>query len=89
MTRGDSFLGKVIGGDDEADAGPVPAVAPRMISEPDKAGDFTAPAEADLKMPLPSDLPTIFLGGLFILAALTVKTHPTMAPPRTGIKPLI
>src|SRR6266566_6934606 len=56
MRKNDSFLRKVIGCEDESDGELAPA------------GD--APAQEQSKMPLPSDLPTIFLAGLFILAAL-------------------
>ena len=69
MTKSDSFLSKVIGRNDESDGGPVRTVDAQIISEPDKESAFGVPAGAQSKMPLPSDLPTIFLGGLFILAA--------------------
>src|SRR6185295_208089 len=36
----------------------------------DKENDFAVPEGAQPKMPLPTDPPTIFLGGLFILASL-------------------
>ena len=41
------------------------------MGEPVYASVFELPAETQAKMPLPSDLPTIFLAGLFFLAILT------------------
>jgi predicted PurR-regulated permease PerM len=69
MTRSDSFFGKVIGRDDEPDAGVALTVDAQVVSELDKENAFAVHAEVRSKMPLPSDPRTVFLGGLFILAA--------------------
>jgi predicted PurR-regulated permease PerM len=70
MTRIDSSLGKCIGRDDEPDGGLAPAIDAQIISEQNNEGILAVPAEAQSKIPIPSDLATVFLGGLFILAAL-------------------
>ena len=70
MTGPDPILGRFIGRDDRRDTGLAPAIDAEAIGEPDRDGTLEAAEEALSKMPLPSDLPTIFLGGLFILAAL-------------------
>ena len=69
MTRSESFLDRFIGHGDEPYGGPAPAVDDQAISE-NKENDIAVPEGAQPKMPLPTDPPTIFLGGLFILASL-------------------
>ena len=70
MTGGDTFPGKVIGRAEESEGEPAPTVDAQAVAEPDEETAFAIPPEAQSTMPLPSDPPTIFLGGLFILAAL-------------------
>jgi predicted PurR-regulated permease PerM len=70
MTGSDTFPGKVIGRAEESEGEPAPTVDAPIVTEPDEDTAFAMPPEAQSTMPLPSDPPTIFLGGLFILAAL-------------------
>jgi predicted PurR-regulated permease PerM len=70
MTGNDTFPGKAIECTDESEGGLAPTVDAQIVTEPDEQTAFAMPSEAQSKMPLPSDPPTIFLGGLFILAAL-------------------
>ena len=68
MTNDDSYLCRV-DGSDESDGRLVPAIDAQIIGGTDKVSVFAVPAEAQSKMQLPSDPPTVFLAGLFILAA--------------------
>ncbi|MEA2823827.1 MAG: hypothetical protein QOF03_309, partial [Alphaproteobacteria bacterium] len=68
MTSDDSYLCKV-GRSDESDGRLAPAVDAQVIGGADKVSVFAVTEEPQAKMHLPSDPPTIFLGGLFILAA--------------------
>src|ERR1700687_2709800 len=66
MTNTNSCLRKVIG-PDESDGGVTPAIGALVIGGENV---IVVPAESQSTMPLPTDPQTIFLGGLFILAAL-------------------
>lgn len=69
MTSNDTHLRKVIG-PDESDGGATPAIGAVVIGGADKPIVFAVPAEPQSTMQLPSDPPTVFLAGLFILAVL-------------------
>jgi len=65
MTSNDTHLRKVIGSD-ESDDGVTPAIGALVIGGENV---IVVPAESQSAMPLPTHPPTIFLAGLFILAA--------------------
>jgi len=71
MTRNDSFLHRAVGCDDQSDNGLTQPVDTQIVCEPDKENAFAAPTGGQASLPLSSNPGTIFLGGLFILAALT------------------
>lgn len=77
MTSNDTHLRKVIWPDESE----VSAIGDQVIDEPDTASGAVA-EEPPAKMQLPSDPPTVFLAGLFILAVLAaLYTASSIAPP--------
>src|ERR1700704_4358138 len=66
MTSNDNYLRKSVGLCESEER---PAIDAQLIGEADKASFLAVPAEPQSKMQLPSDPQTIFLTGLFILAA--------------------
>ena len=64
------FLRKTAGSDDQPEDGLTQSIDTQMAREADKKDTVAAPADTQAPLSLPSNPTTIFLGGLFFLAAV-------------------